>query len=105
MWSITSSIIHDTHHVVLLVSAVYKCFGSHKTLAHDSSILKTFPSHYLIPFVLLSRTGFTKDLAYIMCISLYAQGMNFFNIEMYILERHLCKENTCMSYIGKLFGK
>ena len=81
-------IIHDLHHVVFLVSAVYTCAGQHKLLAHDSTILSHFPSDHMVPFVLFSRTGFTVDLVRL-CTGLCTQGMNFLAIERFIMERHM----------------
>ena len=46
-------VLHDMHNIVLLVSAVYMCDNGHKLLAHDASVLKRFPTHRVIPFVLL----------------------------------------------------
>lgn len=43
-------ILHDTHNIVLLVSAVYVCENSHKLLAHDEVILKHFPTYRMVPW-------------------------------------------------------
>ena len=72
--------------MVLLVSATYTCENSHKLLAHDESILKRFPSKSMIPFVFLARTGFTTQLVDT-CIVLCRRGMNFYNMETFIIER------------------
>ena len=81
-------VLHDMHNIVLLVSAVYMCDNGHKLLAHDTSVLKRFPTHRVIPFVLLSRTGFTMDLVNT-CTSLCTHGMNFYKIETFVAERRL----------------
>ena len=81
-------VLHDMHNIVLLVSAVYRCDNGHKLLAHDESVLKCFPTHRVIPFVLLSRTGFTMDLVNT-CTSLCTHGMNFYKIETFVAERRL----------------
>ena len=60
--SMQPRLVHDMDNVVLLVSAVYICENRHKLLAHDESVLKCFPSCCMIPFVLLSQTGFTSQL-------------------------------------------
>ena len=82
--STQSRILHDIHNIVLLVSAVYTCDSGHKLLAHDASILKRFPTHCVIPFVLVSRTGFTTDLMNT-CTSLCTHAMNFYKIEPFSL--------------------
>ena len=79
-------LIHDMDNVVLLVSAVYRCENGHKLLAHDDSILKCFPLKSMIPFILLSRTGFTRQFVNA-CTSLCRRGLNFYNIETMIIER------------------
>lgn len=76
------------HFTVLLVSAVYACESGHKVLAHDESVLKVFPSHQMVPFILLFKTGFTVELVDT-CTSLCIHGMNFYKIETFILERRL----------------
>ena len=71
---------------VLLVSAIYTCDAQHRTLAHDASILRHFPSQYIIPFVLFHRSGFTHQLM-TLCMSLIYRGMNFLEIETFLLQR------------------
>lgn len=66
--------------VVLLVSAVYVCDNRHRLLAHDKIVLDKFPTSSMIPFLLLHRTGFTRDLVD-MCISVCRRGINFYNLE------------------------
>lgn len=78
--------LHDVGNVVLLVSAVYICENHHKTLAHDERVLQCFPSQTLIPFVLLHRSGFTRELVDI-CTALVRSGVNFYNMETLILQR------------------
>ena len=96
-------ILHDTSNVVLLVGAVYQCSNNHWLLAHDETILKRFPMYHSIPFVLLSRTGFTTDMVN-MCTSLFTHGMNFCQIETFILERRLdecAKQIKMLSILSK----
>ena len=78
-------VLHDMHNIVLLVSAVYMCDNGHKLLAHDASVLKRFPTHRVIPFVLL---GFTMNLVNT-CTSLCTHGMIFYKIETFVAERRL----------------
>ena len=52
----------------------------------DEIILKSFPSAVMIPFLLLHRTGFTRELVGI-CTTLCRRGINFYNMESIILER------------------
>ena len=52
----------------MLVNAVYVCDNRYKLLAHDKIVLDKFPTRNMIPFLLLHRTGFTRDLIG-MCIS------------------------------------
>ena len=58
----------------------------HKMVAHDDIILKSFPSADMISFLLLHRTGFTRELVGIYT-ALCRQGINFNNMESIILER------------------
>jgi len=77
--------IHGINDIILLVSAVYSCEKGHKILAHDKSILEKIPNS-LIPFCLLHKTGFTKDLIDI-CTGFCRQGINFYSMETLILEK------------------
>lgn len=79
-------LLHDVDNIVLLVSAVYVCDHRHQVLAHDETILKMLPSRSMIPFVLLSRTGFTTNMINL-CIRLTVLGLNFYKIETLLLER------------------
>ena len=79
-------LLHDMHHVVLLVSATYVCENNHRLLAHDESILKHFPERRMIPFELLHRAGFTLNFVNT-CTALVTHGLNFYNIESFIIER------------------
>jgi hypothetical protein len=72
--------------VVLLVSATYVCENNHRLLAHDESILKHFPERRMIPFELQHRAGFTLNFLDT-CTALVTHGLNFYNIESFIIER------------------
>ena len=79
--------LHSMTNQVLLVSAVYTCKRGHKLLAHDAFILKLFPP-VMIPFVLLHKTGFTRDL--VEDIMAFCQrGVNFCEMESIVFKRRL----------------
>ena len=80
--------LHDMHSTILLVSAVYACDSGHKVLAHDESVLKHFPTYRMVPFILLSKTGFTAEFVDT-CTSLCVHGMNCYKIQTFIQERRL----------------
>ena len=80
--------LHSIKDTVLLVSAVYSCQKGHELLAHDECVLKLFPSQIMIPFILLHKTGFTKDFVeniFAFC----RRGVNFCEMESIVLERRL----------------
>ena len=52
-------LLHDMHHIVLLVGATYKCCKGHYIHSTDPRILKKIDQVYL-PFHLLHHTGFTR---------------------------------------------
>lgn len=79
-------LLHDIHNVALLVSATYICENRHRLLAHDESILKCFTTQCMIPFVLFARAGFTLEFVNT-CMALVTHGLNFYNIESFIIER------------------
>ena len=79
-------ILHGLDDFAFLVSVVYTCDNNHRLLAHDDSVLQCIPSQIPIPFVLLYRTGFTRELVS-MCSAFVRNGLNFYNMETLILER------------------
>ena len=79
-------VLHGINNIVLLVSAVYVCDNRHKLLAHDEIILGKFPASTMVPFLLLHRTGFTRELVD-MCTAICRRGINFYNLESMIIER------------------
>ena len=78
--------LHGIDNIILLVSCVYTCDKHHKLVAHDEAILGLFPPEVTLPFLLLYRTGFSRNLVD-MCISLCRRGINFYNMETIITER------------------
>ena len=84
--SLQPRLIPDIENIAYLVSTVYSCDNGHRLLAHDESVLPRFPSSSMIPFVLYRRTGVTISLAS-MCTSLSVNGLNFHNMETFIIHR------------------
>ena len=80
-------ILHSFDHTVLLVSRVYCCFSSQTLLAHDERLLQILTKSIDIPFVLLHKTGYTKDFINEV-VALCNNGMNFFKIEAMCIEEH-----------------
>lgn len=79
-------VLHGIERVVLLVSVVYCCENRHMIRAHDEIVLQLFPSQAMIPFLLLHRTGFTRELVDT-CTAFCRRGINFYNMESLIVER------------------
>lgn len=76
----------------VLLSRIYYCNSKikHRTyIAHDPEILSKIPSSesHKIPFSLLHRTGFTKELGETVS-SLVASGMTLVDIEQVIYQQH-----------------
>lgn len=80
--------LHDLHHNVLLVPAVYSCADGHILLSTDPSILNLFQVHEQVPFILLHRSGFLRTLAQAV-INLFCEGLNFQSIENFIAQQRL----------------
>ncbi len=80
----TPRLIQDLKCHVLLVSAVYTCKNGHRILSHDERILKEI-NPIAIPFVLLHKTGFTKDFVNF-CCTLCQSVMNFHSLEKAIAQ-------------------
>jgi hypothetical protein len=78
-------ILNGIDNIVLLVSSVYVCDGRHKVIAHDEIVLANFPLREMIPFTLLHKTGFTRELLD-MCSVSCRRGINFYSLESLILE-------------------
>ena len=79
-------ILHAEDDIVLLVSSVYICPQGHRTLGHDSTILKQLPSYTEIPFVLLHKSGFTANFV-AACSSMCNNGFAILKIESILAER------------------
>ena len=79
--------IYGLHSPVLLVSAVIVCDSGHRTLSHDERVLQLIPARTLIPFILLHRTGLTRECAETV-LTLCSQGINFYTIETILCNRY-----------------
>ncbi len=77
-------LLHDLKSHVLLVSAVYHCKNGHKILSHDERVLNKI-NEYFIPFILLHKTGFTKDFVNF-CCTFCQSGMTFHALEKTIAQ-------------------
>ena len=91
--ALESRIIHDVSHTILLVSAVYTCQNGHKVASTDPRILLQLTEEEHMPFILLHRTGFTRDFVHT-ALQLFVQGLHLKSIETFIFERRL---NFCQS--------
>lgn len=85
--------IHSFDHLVLLVSRVYQCISKQTLLAHDERLLQTLAKSMNVPFVLLHKTGFTKEFIK-KVVALCNNGLNFFKIESMSIEEHLNYHST-----------
>lgn len=71
----------------LLVSRMYTCKKGHKIISHDPRVIENIPSTFEVPFFLLHRTGFTRELANWVHSCVFA-GMTFHEIEEVLNQRH-----------------
>ena len=72
--SIQPRLLHGTHHVILLVGAIYLCTEtSHDVHSTDPRLLTKLGSHNL-PFYLLHRSGLTCEFVYSV-VSLAKEGL------------------------------
>ena len=71
---------------MLLVPAVYICTNGHELTSTDAHVLKQFPEQEHIPFILLHRSGITRELARAI-ISLIVEGLSFTAVERFIKSR------------------
>ena len=93
-WNIGNSIshsprlLHGVDHTILLVAVVYSCAEGHEIYSTDPHILELFPEEEQIPFILLCRTGFTRDFARTV-IHMTLEGMSLSSTERLIRTRRL----------------
>ncbi|XP_031574299.1 uncharacterized protein LOC116308079 [Actinia tenebrosa] len=83
----------------VLLSRMYFCTGkiNHRNyIAHDPEILSKIPASesHNIPFILLHRTGFTKELSETV-LSLVMSGMDLENVEQVIYQQHITNFTHC----------
>ena len=53
-------VLHSFRHVALLVSRIYHC-SNKILLAHDERVLELLPKNWIVPFILLHKTGYTRQ--------------------------------------------
>lgn len=87
-------VIHGLETTILIVPAVYSCVNEHTIVATDPRILKLLNSD-LLPFVLLHRTGFSKQFVSAI-IHLLCEGMTISRVEQYITK-------TRKEYVANLY--
>ena len=78
-------VLQSFRHIALLVSQVYVCTDNKALFVHDERLLKILPSSFEIPFILLHKTGYTKQFVEEILV-LCRSGMNFYKIESMIIE-------------------
>lgn len=83
----------------VLLSRIYFCTGkiNHRNyIAHDPEILSKIPASeaHNIPFVLLHKTGFTKELSETV-LSLVTSGMGLEDVEQVIYQQHITNFTQC----------
>lgn len=78
--------LHDMKHITLLVPAVYQCMQGHQTISTDPCILVHLQEQEHIPFILMHRSGMTRDFARTV-INLAMEGLAFTAIERFIISR------------------
>ena len=91
-------VIHCLYHTVLLVSVVYMCENGHEVPSTDPRILQMLKVEEHVPFILLHKSGFTRDFVHTILL-LYIQGMPLKSIETYVRE---CRLQMCKSKLDCL---
>ena len=77
-----------------MVSRVYVCADNKALFAHDERLLKILPSNCHIPFILLHKTGYTKQFVEEI-LALCRSGITFYKIESMIIEAR-CNYYSCI---------
>lgn len=75
-------VIHSIESTILLVTAEYSCGNGHIIFGSDSRIIQIIPAQF-VPFVLLHRTGFTKQFIST-AIHLIGEGQSIHSVIRYI---------------------
>ena len=78
-------ILHSFRYSALLVSRIYQCSNNQIILAHDERIVKLLPSSLQAPFILLHKTGYTREFVDEI-LALCKSGINFYKIESMVIE-------------------
>ena len=92
-------LVHGLSYTVLLVSVVYGCSNGHEVPSTDPRIL-TLISEEHMPFILLHRTGLTKNLLQTI-LQLFIQGMPLRRIETFIKERRFHQSSTKLACLKR----
>ena len=79
-------LLHDLHHMVLLLPAVYGCQNGHEVLSTDPYILMQFTEEEYIPFILFHRSGVTREFVRTI-IALCIEGLPFTAVERFVKTR------------------
>ena len=96
-------LLHELHHIILLLPAVYVCGNGHETISTDLYILTLIPEQEYIPFILFHRCGVTRQFARAI-IALGVGGMSFTAIEHFVASRrgdYIASLQLQMNYITK----
>ena len=76
--------IYGTRRCVVLVCQMYRCARGHLMTSCDPRVLQHFITKEVIPFILLHKSGVTRELQ-LHILRLCSQGRSFSNISMFIL--------------------
>lgn len=77
-------VLHSFRNVALLVSRIYQC-SNKVLLAHDERVLELLPKNWIVPFILLHKTGYTRQFVEEI-LALCRNGINFYKIESMVIE-------------------
>ena len=81
---------------IILVSCTYHCSAGHEVLSTDPAILEAIQEREVIPFILLHKTGFTRELV-CLALGMFREGMNFKTIERVLKRsRHESLASYCL---------
>lgn len=109
----TPRCLYGLHGWTVLVCQIYTCPNNHYITTCDPRVLKLFAHKSCLPFVLLHRSGLTRE-AYHTIFNMACQGSSFSDIENFFLgqyqERHnlnfltysiMCQEQHCVQNIDQ----
>ena len=87
----TLAVLLDTVHdfsMIYIYVYIYQCKQGHQTISTDPRILTYFKEQEHIPFILLHRSGMTRDFACTV-INLAIEGLDFTAIEHFVINRRM----------------